>query len=487
MQSVGGHILVGADDHGHITGELSAGEFGRLDEANVRQGVKSWLPEPPRLAVARWQFDEGLVVAIGVGRHSNGFVVMDRVGNFGDGKTQETLFRPGDIFIREGTSTARASHADVTRLIDAATSKTTNLASPSTESLRKNDSAFFVPCPEGELLLEQELRRGQARGLLPWWRRQRAMWLGSYFAFWHMTLTIPCQEIAIVVNQGPYHAEQFGVDPSVYEEFDKATVVSMSPFGDDDPKLALYCGETDYGFARKWLEDNASVLLNRTEPPSVFGLSGTKAYPGIAGVHLLACTADGYILFALRGEAPDVEFHPLTWSASCEESISLRSRHREENGRRVSVGPDLTIADVVNAAMYEEWNVPPVAIERTTCLAVGREFVRVSDRQLSLSSSILSAARLSYTLEDVFTSLSNSSKVRNLTEHVAWMGVRLRDRDSVLALLRATKGVPLDLAALRRTADVRIHESSEHDKLVQRSWMPTSPARLYLGSHWLFA
>ena len=351
-----------------------------------------------------------------------------------------------------------------------------------------DDDEHFVASRAGQAMLRRELVLGKQHGLRPWWNARRSGWFGQYFAFWHMTLTIPCDEVRWVLDQGVYDAASFGIDPAVDAPRDKATIVSMSPFGDDDPDLALRCGVTNFGFARRWAEDHYRELLGRPDPPSVFGLEGPRAYPGIAGVHLLMQTADDFLLFGLRGEAPDVDFYPLTWSASCEESVAVTPRHREIDGRRVEIGPDRTVADTIHAGLWEEWAIPTDTVERTTCLAIGREFAEISDEQLSLSSSVLTAVKLSCTLEEAFAYVGDTPRVRDAVEHLAWMGVRFRDRDAVLRLLRGTRRSPVVVEDIARSADavVRVHENSAHDKMAHRSWMPTSPARMFLGSAWLW-
>jgi hypothetical protein len=278
-------------------------------------------------------------------------------------------------------------------------------------------SQLFEGCGEGERRLAKEEKDAEKRGASLWWSDGLGDWFGRYFAFWSKTLTTPCEQVGITYSDDGdrYDSARFGGPPQDKGN-DKAVIVAASTMFSEDSK-ELLCGKTNWGFAYKWAKDNAEKLLDLPVRPSVFGVTDRPAYPGIAGVHTLMQTCDGYLLFALRGSR--IGFHKLTWSASFEESVSV--------GVREFTGPltsgDKTILHTIAGGLYEEWGVDEDVVADSTCLAVGREWVR-EDNHLDLNSTVLATVRLSITLDELWASLDEASYIRDRHEHRAWAGCR---------------------------------------------------------------
>jgi hypothetical protein len=341
---------------------------------------------------------------------------------------------------------------------------------------------LFEPCPEGRGRLAYELSDAQKRGSSVWWPEGSSGWFGNYFAFWYKILTTDCDEVQITRDQGHFGAERFDLDPSLDGLKDKLALIESSWFHTDPPVKALYCGITNWGFALEWAKDNADALLDTPLQPSVFGVTDRVTYPGIAAVHTLMQSSDGYLIFALR--STKVDYYPLTWSASFEEAISLDAR---ETGPRTG---DATVLDTIIGGLHEEWGIHASAIAGSTLLAVGREYVRTSPKRLDLASAVLTSIRLSIDLDSVWRCLDDRGKVRDLDEHLAWVGVRFASRADLLELLKFTRGraegkdLFTEFAKRCPACDVRFYPSGRQKELKDRGLMPTSPARLYLGSRW---
>lgn len=339
---------------------------------------------------------------------------------------------------------------------------------------------LFPACPEGEHFKDRELEAIASRKASVWWHEPSSQWFGTYFAFWCKDGTRPCKDVKYVLNQGSYGAARFGQKSSLDGEKSKLTIVSASWFNTDADIDEIYCGVTNYGFALKWATKHADELLSSPSTPSVFGATDRLAYPGIAGVHTLVQTSDGYLLFGLRNRT--VAYYQLTWSASYEETIVPNTG---ESG-------DATVLDTLARGLREEWGIPASAIESSTTLAVGREFVRSDERRLDLSAPILSAIRLGIDLTTVWRYLARHTKIDDLDEHSAWVGVRFRSRTDLLQFLCFTRDrtqgqdlFPEFASRHPSSSEVVFYPGGRDTGVEDRGLMPTSAARLYLGSQWL--
>ncbi len=117
LQSCGGYLVIGVDDTGKPTGLLGEALAEKFDEANLRQKLEKIL-KTPTLLVARHLHEGHHLVLIHVERHPLGFSVIAKPGEYqaADGRTKVVL-RPGDVFIRRGTSSQRWSVDDVEGLL----------------------------------------------------------------------------------------------------------------------------------------------------------------------------------------------------------------------------------------------------------------------------------------------------------------------------------------------------------------------------------
>ncbi|MGO9761524.1 MAG: hypothetical protein ACLP1Q_09745 [Solirubrobacteraceae bacterium] len=344
---------------------------------------------------------------------------------------------------------------------------------------------LFETCHEGRARLGRELDEATLDQSETWWTG--GLWLGKYFAFWFKTLTTPCEEIALAYRDDIYDARRFGED-DVDAPKEKATLIEAPKQLGDNPAKQVICGKTNWGLAHIWAKDHYGELLEHPSNLSVYGVRGRPVYPGILGVHTLVRTSDGFVLFALR--SPQVDFHELTWSASFEESVSVDARE--------FTGPltgDRTVLDPIHGGLYEEWGIEEDAIIDSTCLAIGREWVRERQEHgswLNLSPTILTACRLKLSLQDVWASLDATGSIRDRDEHRAWAGCRFTDREDVLRFVAAARGRSGNIDLLQHLSreaagrvEMQLYPGGAVDNIRDRGLMPTSAARLVLGSAWL--
>ncbi|WP_182481154.1 AlbA family DNA-binding domain-containing protein [Nocardioides immobilis] len=116
LRSCGGYLAIGVNDEGEAIGldEVSAAKF---DEANLRQKLEKFL-HPTNLIAARHKTDGKHVVLIYVPRHPLGFTVVKVLGEYTKpGGGQKIVLRPGDVFVRHGTSSERWAEGDVEALL----------------------------------------------------------------------------------------------------------------------------------------------------------------------------------------------------------------------------------------------------------------------------------------------------------------------------------------------------------------------------------
>ncbi len=367
----------------------------------------------------------------------------------------------------------------------ASTARDQELLQPPSSFGAFNPDELFESCEEGHARfdLECEEARTEDRGV--WWGSH--LWLGRYVALWHRTLDTPSEQIAFTYVDDVYDAARFGLS-DVDRPKDKATLIEApKQLGDNEDKR-IVCGKTNWGLAHTWAKDHEADLFADPSNLSVFGVRGRPVYPNILGVHTLTQTSDGYLLFALRSH--DVDFHELTWSASFEESVSV--------GPREFTGPpsgDRTVFHAIQGGLYEEWGIDPKAIRDTSCVAIGREWVRERDAggsRLNLSPTILAACRLTLSLPDVWASLDEVARIRDRDEHLAWAGCRFADREALLRFVATAKGRTANIDLLRDLCsmsqdqvEMNPYPGGATSQVRDQGLMPTSAARLVLGSAWL--
>lgn len=115
MQILGGYIVIGADDHGTVTGDLTDDLVPFFDESRLRAKVTKYLPDNIDLLVATHVDDDGKnVVLIYVGVNPDGFAIFKIDGAYESG----CAFRQGEVFARHGTASERWSQADIGQVKD---------------------------------------------------------------------------------------------------------------------------------------------------------------------------------------------------------------------------------------------------------------------------------------------------------------------------------------------------------------------------------
>ncbi len=348
---------------------------------------------------------------------------------------------------------------------------------------RKPDE-LFMRSPAGVQRLAQELQEATDEHAHTWW--SGGEWLGNYFAFWFKMYTRPCEEVAIVYADDVYDSARFGA-PNVDAPKDKATILEAPSFYSDNPRKQITCGLTNWGLAFEWATEHGGEMLAHPSRPSLFGVTGRPVFPGIAGVHVIAQTSDGYLLFGLR--APEIAFHERTWSASFEEQISV--------GPREFTGPlsgDETLLDTLQGGLFEEWGIEESAVAVSSCLAIGREWVldeREGKQRFNFSATILTACRLSIPLAAVWASLDESAGIQDRDEHRAWAGIRFASRGDVLGFVAAAKERTDNTNLLVELcewddihAEVEFYPGGPGGEIRDLGLMPTSAARLVLASGW---
>ena len=108
----GGSIVIGADDHGGVSGRLDDRKAGLLDEATLADKLARYLP-PLHLRVGRHRLDSEWVVLIEVDAHPDGGVVFVGDGTYDHEGAPRTAFRKGELFGRRGTKSQRPDQDEI--------------------------------------------------------------------------------------------------------------------------------------------------------------------------------------------------------------------------------------------------------------------------------------------------------------------------------------------------------------------------------------
>ncbi|MFF2396334.1 helix-turn-helix domain-containing protein [Nocardia sp. NPDC058114] len=118
MRARGGYILIGADDQGQVTGDLTRALAKQFDEANLRQKLEKLL-HPTGVIPAQHVVNGSHVVLVYVPCHPVGFTVVKAIGEYTKKGKVERVLRPGDVFLRRGTSSVRWNEDEVAGLLAA--------------------------------------------------------------------------------------------------------------------------------------------------------------------------------------------------------------------------------------------------------------------------------------------------------------------------------------------------------------------------------
>lgn len=114
MQIDGGFIVLGADNHGVLTGELTEGDVALLDEAKIRPKLARYLPEPFEIRCAHYVIEEKRAAIIYIAPNADGFCVFKATANH-DGRA---VFRAGEVYARHGTSSEPWRQADIKKIFE---------------------------------------------------------------------------------------------------------------------------------------------------------------------------------------------------------------------------------------------------------------------------------------------------------------------------------------------------------------------------------
>lgn len=109
MQIRGGYIVVGADDNGNVTGDLTDDLLPLFDESRLRAKVAKYLPDNMELLVSAHVVEGKNVVLIYVGVNPDGFAIFKIDGRYDTG----CAFKEGEVFARHGTASERWSQSDI--------------------------------------------------------------------------------------------------------------------------------------------------------------------------------------------------------------------------------------------------------------------------------------------------------------------------------------------------------------------------------------
>lgn len=112
FQAEGGYLVIGVDENGVPTGELTEKQAALLDESRLRSKSLRYLPEPLDLRTATHLVREAYVVLIHVGPHPDGVAIFMTDGTVDD----RTVFRKGDVLVRHGTASERWGPTDLARM-----------------------------------------------------------------------------------------------------------------------------------------------------------------------------------------------------------------------------------------------------------------------------------------------------------------------------------------------------------------------------------
>jgi hypothetical protein len=102
MQVRGGYIIVGADDHGTLTGGMDSADPRPWDEASLREKLRRLFPDPLELRTRVATKDGHTVVMIYVGPHPDGCAVFQSRRAVSAGRQGGRRLPPGRHLLAQG-------------------------------------------------------------------------------------------------------------------------------------------------------------------------------------------------------------------------------------------------------------------------------------------------------------------------------------------------------------------------------------------------
>ncbi|MCA9095444.1 MAG: ATP-binding protein [Planctomycetaceae bacterium] len=160
----GGHLVFGVDGNGRPTGNFTADQSRKLDEATVRSKLRRWIPDPFEVSTAIHEINGHIVSLMYITPHPDGFCIFKEDGVFED---NSIIFRKGEVFSRHGSASERWQQLDIIKIkrnllkrqesIDLAhvyklaIPRTMNIAGAANELVSSLIRHFDPPCDEGVL------------------------------------------------------------------------------------------------------------------------------------------------------------------------------------------------------------------------------------------------------------------------------------------------------------------------------------------------
>lgn len=130
FSAAGGHLIIGVREDGSPAGRLSRDAAALFDEATLRSKLApQYLPETISLTTAVHDVEGVPVVIVYVTAHPNGFVVMQRDGDYEDAAGhQQKAFRAGDVYVRRGSASRVWNHEEAEAALNRAVTLRRSLA-----------------------------------------------------------------------------------------------------------------------------------------------------------------------------------------------------------------------------------------------------------------------------------------------------------------------------------------------------------------------
>ena len=120
--ATGGHIVVGVNEDGTPSGLFGAGDSRLFDEATLRSKIApTFLPDTISITTAIHELNGAPVAIVYIAPHSDGFIVLQRDGDFTDTTGQQRQeFRAGDVYVRRGSSSRVWNHDEASAALERA-------------------------------------------------------------------------------------------------------------------------------------------------------------------------------------------------------------------------------------------------------------------------------------------------------------------------------------------------------------------------------
>lgn len=134
MQIRGGYIVIGADDYGEPTNQVTTAHVRLFEQATMRAKVGKYLPEPLDLRARHHCIDGHDYILVYIAENDDGFAIFKSTGN---NSKNSSVFRKGEVFSRHGTASEPWSQHDITTILS-------KLVSREKESWRKEATETFA-------------------------------------------------------------------------------------------------------------------------------------------------------------------------------------------------------------------------------------------------------------------------------------------------------------------------------------------------------